>query len=161
MGIWKDWLESTSPACEKLWNVQFSTGPFYLSALENRRSLLVSPTLCFSASGHHPILAGINDAGEKEYVVEAYFEVEEHAIPDHVVGTITEGSRTGYYMDDDGSRKVKRPEAVPVLRFDPCPAFLNVVKMEKGLDATGPFYWKDATGDESNVYVPERLRTVD
>jgi len=123
LGIWEEWLKSSgTPCCQQLFQLVDVDSPRGDAAV----GLMVLPldkgTLFASVGEHIPILAGIDIFGNKSYVTNAF---------SHDGGLVVDGAI------------VSRSCEVFVLRFDPSLAAEASIKAFGGVDATGPFFWKD------------------
>lgn len=125
MGIWEEWLHSDFPSCQRLCVLYdeniYTNRPTYSS--EYCLKLHLHKGEVFSSSGHIPILAGINNIGQEEYLCDA-------------LRTVVDGE------------KLSQPVWVYVLRYDPRPEMAAAVESFGGVDATGPFFWKDCDASD-------------
>lgn len=100
----------------------------------------------FSSSEHYPIFAGYGPGRMKEYIaivcVRKSFSLW---------CTVTDGARFVQYYDRGGHLRRTKHFQVPVLRFEPeeygAQAY-ETIKMDRGVDSTGPVYWRPWCGDE-------------
>lgn len=93
----------------------------------------------FSVNKHHPIMAGINTEGDKEFIGRHI-----RGAGDNYPGTITDGSKTLKCWDNS------QPESflILMLRYDPEDYLPPIDPVPADmLDATGPLYWRKVTQD--------------
>lgn len=102
--------------------------------------LEIVPGSAFSCTGHHPILAGMNESGVCEYVarVPAYRpgKFDKWGYP----CTVVEGATSVQYRDDDGTVRVTRRFDVLALRFDPRDSDESGMSLSKD-ERTGTLVW--------------------
>ncbi|KLO11881.1 hypothetical protein SCHPADRAFT_998571 [Schizopora paradoxa] len=106
----------------------------------------------WDATGHYPVLAEVDDQGERKYIAKV---TEKCPIEDHpscllsfVFTTIKDGAKTVTYIDCVGKTRTTHEFSVMILRHDPSdapPPYPSVPK--NSLDPTGPLYWVPAEDD--------------
>lgn len=106
--------------------------------------LEIRPGETFNAEGHHPVLAGVNDAGEAQYLTSvlhpSQFDYEQQ-LPTHYTA-VQNGATEAMYDDAYGTLLSAERFWVLVLRFNPDPDTLEEVRRAGGLDVTGQCHWK-------------------
>ncbi|KAI5117846.1 hypothetical protein M0805_008118 [Coniferiporia weirii] len=151
-GTWEDPPDATSAERS---NEVFCSAPQQLMILE------VPAGGTFSAAGHVPILAGVNAAGEREYIASVY--VDERDSAGGVVRTrsawttVVDGSRSVLYEDEAGVHMVQS-FWVLVLRFDAGDETEVRTRIAtRGLDVTGQCYWR--AGYSGVEQLPDEVET--
>ena len=105
----------------------------------------------FDVQGHHPVLAGITEQGQKMFLAYTYDPVCDSLC-------ISDGAENVQILGEDGAYKVVDTFAVLMLRYDPheyhddywyeeCADGLRVT-LPVGNDPTGPFSWRQYGEDD-------------
>ncbi|KAH8115054.1 hypothetical protein DFH11DRAFT_143459 [Phellopilus nigrolimitatus] len=114
----------------------------------------------FSSEGHHPVLAGVNARGEREYVVQVHTMRTNGTSTQRVEHfcTVAEGAKDVIYVDRGKIKRSTKFE-VMVLRFDPdADGLLDEIIAEVGyVDATGPCYWEQRKIKDVGTSIPRRV----
>jgi len=124
-----------------------STTSEVLNASPKQLMLLeVLPNQTFSAQGHIPVLVGVTDSGEREYLtsvlVSGADDVEGEEIHlGKVFTTSTDGARSVEYFKHTGEIKTAEHFWVVVLRYDTTNETEEKVRESGGMDVTGQCHW--------------------
>lgn len=117
--------------------------------------LEVHPGEVFRASGHRPILAYINNVGQKEYIATTMYANGERSAKGvlfHAYSTVTDGAATVEFTDESGVKSTTDHFWVFVLRYDMGDAELETAP---GIsDITGCCFWQQKSrppGDEGQT----------
>lgn len=98
----------------------------------------------FDSRGHIPILAGVNGAGQKEYIAAVMYNDEARAGPTnikfHAFTTVTEGASVVHYLDEIGIHSTDH-FWVFVLRYDTDQDVEQRLVQSDVTDITGHCYW--------------------
>ncbi|KAH8108625.1 hypothetical protein DFH11DRAFT_1077180 [Phellopilus nigrolimitatus] len=155
LGIWNDWINSLDASCEAL-----------VAEDDQFLWLYVDPSSPFDAAGHKPILAGVNDLGETEYIASAGVEHANYVFPAFFSAascTITQGARTAVF--EYAGHITSTPYfRVLVLRYNTDAVESDPEGLESaiapysgfeehcspGTDATGPVYWREVWTDDDD-----------
>jgi len=145
LGNWEDWLDGTA-VCEQLYcidsdQVDRERYDYYGELL----FLYHADGEVFDTSEHIPLMVGVNDLGEKEYLT--YLGVDLDYLDDFA--TITHGATHASmppshrkHFEFEWARRREEGDYVLVLRFDPSDQMEAFIRADGGVDSTGPFYWK-------------------
>jgi len=134
-GIWEEWVNGESTSSEVL-----SASPKQLMLLE------VLPNQALSVQGHLPVLVGVTDGGEREYLTSVLGSSSElsEGKEDHlgkVYTTSTDGASSVQYFHYTGEMKTSEHFWVVVLRYDTTSDTEEKVRESGGLDVTGQCHW--------------------
>lgn len=102
----------------------------------------VPPGTAFTTSGHIPVIAGVTDAGEKEYLActQVIRQYEYETMAPVVEWTCVKNGATNVTYFDDGV-KTSDHFWVLVLRFDTSHDVEEAKRAEGGMDITGECQW--------------------
>lgn len=134
-GIWEEWVNGESTSSEVL-----NASPKQLLLLE------VLPNQTFFAQGHLPVLVGITDSGEREYLASVLGTVESRsagleAPMGKTFTTVTDGAHSAHYYDHTGKMESSEHFWVMVLRYDTTNETEGKVRESGGKDVTGQCHW--------------------
>jgi len=124
-----------------------STSSEVLSASPKQLMLLeVLPNQALSVQGHLPVLVGVTDGGEREYLTSVLGSSSElsEGKEDHlgkVYTTSTDGASSVQYFHYTGEMKTSEHFWVVVLRYDTTSDTEEKVRESGGLDVTGQCHW--------------------
>ncbi|KAH8115986.1 hypothetical protein DFH11DRAFT_1583410 [Phellopilus nigrolimitatus] len=136
-GIWDDPPDLATAA--RL-NVVFCCSGQQLMILE------VPAGTAFRAAGHLPVLAGINAAGEREYVASVSpgdpANAQGNGRVRSVWTTVVEGAQSVVYEDEEGAVHTTEHFWVLVLRYDTSAETEARTRAVGGIDVTGQCHWR-------------------
>ncbi len=116
---------------------------------------VVGQDLLFDATGHYPILAGYDDAGEPLYIAVVRVDLLWHFT------TVRDGASIVFYSDEVGQTHMVENFFVLALRHDPCDSPAPYPRARKGaMDPTGPVSWLRFWPEKDPEYF-EDARLVD
>ena len=154
--IWQEWLDGDSPHSDALW-----------VSVHQVLWLEVPAGTSFSTVGHLPVLAGVNDLGEKEYLssVVRNWSTGNPDNPDDVGGnvycTVTEGASTATFINDDGQVMQSDHFWVLVLRFETSAEIQEELEQIGGVDITGQCHWARVQYTGNGDRIVAQLRGFD
>ncbi|KAH8115991.1 hypothetical protein DFH11DRAFT_1583431, partial [Phellopilus nigrolimitatus] len=132
------WEDPPDLAAAARLNVVFCCSGQQLMILE------VPAGTAFRAADHLLVVAGINDAGEREYVASVYpANAQGDGLVRSVWTTVVEGTQSVVYEDEAGAVYTTEHFWVLVLRYDTSAETEARTRAVGGVDVTGQYHWRE------------------